>query len=412
LQTHPDLVTLRRLRTLSQFSDDQLTQLAKDLSIQTASKRTRLVELGCSENFSLYLLQGSVSLTARDGGKKEHNSDPSGELNPVAQIRPCMFDVDVIKKATYLKINADQLTQFAHQVDEEESFEVETIEQTKEESELTMLLFRDMTSGNVNLPSLPNVALRIQQEISSDNVDADSISRIIQSDPAITAKLIMVANSPLYLGRGNIESLTKAVVRLGLVTTQQLVISYALKELFKSKSTLINRRMQALWQHSRKVASLGKILARLTTSIDPEKAQLAGLIHDLGEIAILQYAQDHSNLCDDEEKLLLVIKNLRPQITSMLLSKWNFGGEFVSVGEESEAWFRNPSNEPDLCDLIMVAQYHSMIGTPEMAQLPPISKLPAFSKLGMSELTPPQLLAFMAESKTEIDQIEALLGDI
>jgi HD-like signal output (HDOD) protein len=275
-----------------------------------------------------------------------------------------------------------------------------------------MQLFRDMTSDNVNLPSLPDVAQRIQQEFTSDNVDADAISRIIQSDPAITAKLIMVANSPLYLGRGNIESLNQAVVRLGLVTTQQLVVSYALKELFKSKSTLIKNRMQALWQHSRKVASLSKVLARMTTSVDPEKAQLAGLIHDLGEIAILQYAQDHSSLCDDEEKLLQVIKNLRPQITSMLLSKWNFGGEFVSVGEESEAWFRNPSNEPDLCDLIMVAQYHSMIGTPEMAQLPPISKLPAFSKLGMSELTPAQIMAFMAESKAEIEQIEALLGDV
>ena len=158
MQTRPNLATLRRLRTLSQFSDDQLTQLAENLTIQTAGKRTRLIELGCSEHFSLYLLQGSVSMTARDGGKKEHHSESSGELNPVAQIRPCMYDVDVINETTYLKINADQLTRFAHQVDEEEQFEVVAIEQTKEENELTMQLFRDMTSDNVNLPSLPDVA--------------------------------------------------------------------------------------------------------------------------------------------------------------------------------------------------------------------------------------------------------------
>ena len=414
MQTHPDLDTLRRLRTLSQFSDEQLKQLADSLSIQTAGKRVRLVELGCSEHFSLYLLQGSVSLTARDGGKKDYHSESesTGELTPIAQIRPCMYDVDVISEAKYIKIDAKQLTQFSHQLDDEEQFEVEMIEQTKEESELTMQLFRDMTSDNVNLPSLPDVALRIQQTFNDELADVDSICRIIQSDPAITAKLIMVANSPLYLGLGNIESLNQAVIRLGLETTQQLVFSYALKELFKSESALIKKRMQTLWQHSRKVASLSKIIARLATSFDPEQAQLAGLIHDLGEIAILQYAQEHSSLCDDEEKLLLVVKNLRPQITSMLLSKWNFGGEFVSVGEQSEEWFRNPSNEADLCDLVMIAQYHSLIGTSEMANLPPISKLPAFAKLGMSELTAADIIAFMAESKVEIEQIEDLLGNI
>ena len=342
--------------------------------------------------------------------------------SPIAQIRPCLYDVDVTMAAKFIKIDANQLTEFAQKVSvnenenesesESENFEVTTIEQSREENELTMQLFKDMTSGNVNLPSLPDVAQRIQQAFTSDNVNADTISPIIQSDPAITAKLIMVANSPLYQGHGTIESLNQAVVRLGLETTQQLVVSYALKELFKSKSSLIKKRMQALWRHSRKVASLSKILARLSSKFDPEQAQLAGLIHDLGEIAILQYAQDHSNLCEDEKKLLQLIKNLRPQITSMLLSKWNFGGEFVSVGEESEAWFRNPSNESDLCDLIMIAQYHSMIGTAEMTQLPPISKLPAFSKLGMSALTPSQILDFMAESKTEIEQIEALLGDV
>lgn len=420
MQDKPNLKTLRRLRTLSQFSDEQLIKLAENLSIQIASKRTRLIEVGCSESFSLYILEGSVCITARDGAKKDYQSNPAGELTPIAQIRPCMYDVDVTQAVRFLKIDSNQLTEFAQKVsptenkneNASENFEVTTISQSREESELTMHLFKDMTSGNVNLPSLPDVAMRIQQAFTTDNVDADTISRIIQSDPAITAKLIMVSNSPLYLGRDNIESLNQAVVRLGLETTQQLVMSYALKELFKSKSSLIKKRMQALWRHSRKVASLSKILARLTNNFDPERAQLAGLIHDLGEIAILQYAQDHSNLCEDEEKLLQVVKNLRPQITSMLLSKWNFGGDFVNVGEESEEWFRNPSNEPDLCDLILIAQYHSMIGTPEMAKLPPISKLPAFSKLGMGELTSPQILAFMAESKTEIEQIEALLGDV
>ena len=82
---------------------------------------------------------------------------------------------------------------------------------------------------------------------------------------------------------------------------------------------------------------------------------------------------------------------------------------FPSV-RESEDWFRNPTDQADLCDLVMIAQYHSFIGTPTMSHLPPISKLPAFSKLGLSMDKPADIMAFIQESKTEIEIIEKLLG--
>ena len=109
---------------------------------------------------------------------------------------------------------------------------------------------------------------------------------------------------------------------------------------------------------------------------------------------------------------MTVVRNLRPQITGMLLSKWNFNPDFISVGEESEDWFRNHQDKADLCDLVMVAQYHSFIGTDMMSSLPPISTLPAFSKLGMTTLTPVEILQFLKDSKAEIEATESLLGGI
>jgi HD-like signal output (HDOD) protein len=170
--------------------------------------------------------------------------------------------------------------------------------------------------------------------------------------------------------------------------------------------------MQKLWKHSQHVACLCRLMANHLAAFDLEQAQLAGLIHDLGEVAILQYAQQNEALIEKPELLLKAVKKLRPQITGMLLNQWNFGSEFVTVGEECEDWFRNPSDKPDLCDLVLIAQYHAFIGTPEMKSLPPVSSLPAFAKLGLGDLGVDQILEFLKRSRAEIAAIENHLAAI
>ncbi|MDH5353661.1 MAG: HDOD domain-containing protein [Gammaproteobacteria bacterium] len=413
--SQPTIQTLRRLRTLSQFDDSQLESLATELSIHTAAKNQRLIKRGCTDQYGFYLLSGSVVTIAKDNTRKVLESNHEGGISPIAHIRPSMYDVDALEDIEYLKISPAQLTGFAEQLGndgESENMDVVTIEQTKEENQLTIQLFEDITSDNISLPSLPDVAQRIQQAFSQPHINADAIARIIQSDPAITAKLIMVANSALYKGHAQIDTLQQAIVRIGLEAIRKQVIIYVVKELFKATSADIRSKMQRLWQHSRRVAAFSRVLAKHSGLFDPEQAQLAGLIHDLGEIAILQYVQDDPDLYDDDVRLMGAIRNLRPQITSMLLSKWNFTEDLITVGEESENWFRNPQNEADLCDLILIAQYHSFIGSDEMSKLPPVFKLPAFAKLGLKMEEPAHIMEFVNESKAEVGIIEKLLGTV
>jgi len=407
----PDLVTLQRLRTLSQFSDSQLQELSEDLNVETAPKKTRLIERGCNEKYTFYLLEGSIITIADDGKTQSIDSPPEGDLSPVAQLRPSLYHVDAVSNVTYLKIYADQLTRFAQTL-EEDSINLVTIEQSSEDNELTMRLFEAIMSDNVNLPSLPDVAHRIQAAFMDENINVEAIARIVHSDPAITAKLIMTANSALYSGLAPINTLQQAIVRMGLETTRKQVITYAVKELFTNTSAKVHSKMQALWRHSRRVAAFSRILAKQTRLFDPEHAQLAGLVHDLGEIAIRQYAQENPDRYNDDDKLMNAIRSLRPQITGMLLHKWHFTNDMITVGEESEVWFRNPGDTVDLCDLVMIAQYHSFIGTPEMSQLPPISRLPAFTKLGLEADNLPEIMAFVKASQAEAELIERALGSV
>ena len=412
--SHPEPGLLRRIRSLQQFDDGQLAQLAQKLPIESAAKNQCLIELGCAENFSLFLLEGQLLATAQNGDEARYSASGEGDMYPIAQIRPSMYRVVTVEPVKFIKIYADQLTEFAQRLQGEDTGEMDVveIEQSDEENALTIQLFQDLISGNLQLPSLPNVAQRIQQAFADDNVNAEIICTIIQSDPAITAKLIMIANSALYRGQAQIESLQQAVVRLGLETTRKQVMTYAVKELFQGKTSEMKTRMQQLWKHSQHVACLCRLLATHLKGFDLEQAQLAGLIHDLGEVAILQYAQQNEELLADLDTLMHVVKTLRPQITGMVLNQWNFGGEFVAVGEECEDWFRNPQDEPDLCDLVLIAQYHALIGTEEMKKLPPVPTLPAFAKLGMGDLDVTKIIEFLNRSRAEINAIESHLNAI
>lgn len=414
-KTRPHIDSLRRIRSLSRFGDAQLAELAERLVVETAAPRECLVERGCTEAFSLYLIDGALEAVAPDDKVTRYESRADGELPPIAQIRPSMYQVIADGPARILKIDASLLTDFAQRQDTAApagAMDVIELDQTGEVNELTVQLFQDLLAGNLKLPSLPDVARRIQQAFAEDSVDAEQIAALIQSDPAITAKLIMVANSALYGGQAPIETLQQAVVRLGLETTRKQVLVYAVKELFQSRNPTMQRLMQDLWKHSQQVACLSRLLAGQLDGFDLEQAQLAGLIHDLGSVALLNYAQQDDALCADHRQLLDAVERLRPQITGMLLNQWNFGPEFVTVGEECENWFRNPSEQADLCDLVLIAQYHALLGTPEQQRLPPVSTLPAFAKLGMGDIDVQQIVEFLKHSREELDAIAAHLAAI
>jgi len=398
-QNPPDLKTLRRLRPLAQFTDEQLQSLCHQLNIQTAHNRERLIQLGCTEEYSLFVLKGDIKTIARDSAVKQLSFGESDELNPVAQLRPSMYDVYAAGPIQYLKIENKRLSEFANLSESGD----EDISVT---NPLTINLYQDLMLDKISLPSLPDVALRIQQVFKDENVDAGKVASILMTDPAITSKLIKVANSPVYQGVAATETLPAAIVRLGMDTTYKQVMAYAVNELFKGRSASVLKCMETLWAHSRKVAAISRLLAVSTGLFNPEQAMLAGLTHDLGVIVIVEYFQQQDEDPSDNENLQETIRLMRPQITGLLMHKWNFSNDMVMVAEECEDWFRNPSDSADLCDLVMVAQYHSLMGTRDIKSMPPIAKIPAMAKLKMG---PQESIDLIKQSNREINEIERML---
>ena len=138
---------------------------------------------------------------------------------------------------------------------------------------------------STGLPTLPGVAMKIIELLNDDDVDLDALTHAIQRDPALAAKLLRVANSPIYGSRREVESIHQAVVRLGLKSTQSLALSFSLISSMKLQSAGA-LDYTAYWRRCLLSASAGRALAKRVTPGDEEAVFLASLMQDLGMLVL------------------------------------------------------------------------------------------------------------------------------
>jgi putative nucleotidyltransferase with HDIG domain len=131
------------------------------------------------------------------------------------------------------------------------------------------------------VPVFPQAALRTLNLMRNPEAGINDVVQAASLDPAIAGLVMRLANSALFGARTQISTLSQAIIRLGFATAQKAVTSAALHPLFGPL------RLQEVWRHSLEVADLSEQLAGHAGKIDPAEAYLAGLLHDVGRIALL-----------------------------------------------------------------------------------------------------------------------------
>jgi len=270
--------------------------------------------------------------------------------------------------------------------------------------------FKFMQSDKLALPTIPDVSFKIRRAINDDKANNSKIARVVQTDPSITARLIQISNSPLYRGRRKIESCPEALTRIGLKASQDIITAFAMKAVFKAKSPLIRKKMQELWAHSSYVASISAVFAHKTPGFDPDRAMLAGLIHDIGIVPILTYADKHPDILSNPKDLLETIRELRVEIGIQIVKKWDFPSDFEDVITHAENWHRESGNAPDYTDIVMISQLHSFIGKVDIKKMPKMDELPAYQKLVSGSLDIDQSINILDQAKDEIAHIQNMLS--
>ncbi len=268
-----------------------------------------------------------------------------------------------------------------------------------DENEFLEKLNDAIDHNRITLPTLPEVALKVRDAVEREQSSANQIADIIASDAALSARLLQVANSPLYRGRVTIDNLQMAVARLGVRLVRSLVVSLIMQQIFQATSDLLDAKFRQVWEESVQIAALSRVLAANTDHLDKEQAMLAGLIHNIGALPILTLAESHDELLEDAQELDRVIDALSPQIGQRILEIWGFSESLIRV----PANFRNldytSEGDIDYVDIVLVARLESQMNGGDSIDPSTLAQIPAFIKVGL-------------EPEVNIIEIEGVADDI
>ncbi len=151
-----------------------------------------------------------------------------------------------------------------------------------------------------HIATLPEVTLRIIELVENPSSTAQDLHEVISNDPALCSRILKVVNSSFYGLPGQIASINRAIVMLGLNAVKNIAIAASLAKLFRGGELTPFFSAKELWDHSNAVAIASKMLSDRLGMGFGDEAYLAGLIHDIGIIVEMQF--DRSNLIDSLDR--------------------------------------------------------------------------------------------------------------
>ncbi len=407
--TVPVYERMKRFAALARLSDEQRVVLSARAEFRRYPPGSLILKRGSQDAWDYFLWDGRIRLRAQDGREIHLNPDSPSAAQAIAHLQPRQYDVLSDTEVVMLVVEQATLNQMIREAPRQ-GYGVSDIRADDDPAYALIAAIQEALKQNsLRLPSLPDMAFMIRQAADRPDCSVDDLVQLITRDPAMTAKLIHVANSPLFRGFREIESCKDAVIRLGLEATRQLVTIYALRELFSTRHAALRQRMQRLWEHSVQIAALSGVLANMTPGLSRERAVLAGILHDIGAIPAILFAEDQPQLVSNPELLERLISETQADIGAALLQHWQFAGDLIEVVTHAEDWqWESGQDQATYADVVIIAQMHQAVREHRIG-LPPMDQVPAFRKLALGELTPERSLQVLHMAEDDIQQLKRTL---
>ena len=174
------------------------------------------------------------------------------------------------------------------------------------------------------LPSLPQIYFQIRKAINEPTMSMEEIGSIISKDSSLSASVLRYANSAIYGTSQRIDTVTRALVRIGTQEINSILLGATITSLFKGiPEDLIN--MQLFWKHSISCGIMAKCIATYLDLADIDRYFTAGLLHDLGKLVL------YKNMTEESKRILInCVKNKK---LHHLEEKEILGFDHTYVGE-------------------------------------------------------------------------------
>jgi len=230
------------------------------------------------------------------------------------------------------------------------------------------------------LPVFPLVALRALELAQAQDTSTLEIERLVSADQVLAGRLVQAANSSLYAPARPIASLRQAIAFIGLAAARRVLMATVFHPLFASAG------LRGLWRHSLEVSQLSEYLAGAGRGVLPEEAFLAGLVHDVGRLAletargedVLAYKRMLEKGCEPVFAEMVLCGFDHGLASGAILRFWSFPEHLARAVEHHH---RPEHSDSELAALLYLAEFWS--GTDE--DLPSACRLlAALERTGLS----------------------------
>ncbi len=234
-------------------------------------------------------------------------------------------------------------------------------------------IIHDILEREDNLPCNFHIAIQVSKMLDDFNVSIDKLAKVIGTDQALSVKLLKYCNSAEYGFSRKISTVNDAIARLGFKSFKTIVFTIVSKSSLNREIRGYGLKSGEIWKNSISCAFYSRYLAELTDYVDPDQAFTAGMLRDIGKLALQEYVEnDFKNIINAvnnekipffkaEEKTLGVS---HCHIGALLAERWSFPQVLVDAvkyhhcPEEAQ---RAGCEDTDLVNIVHLADYLALI---------------------------------------------------
>lgn len=233
-------------------------------------------------------------------------------------------------------------------------------------------LASELSWGKIDLPGIPDIAMRVRKALEDENVSSEQIERIVGSEPVLAGRLVQLANSAaLNVSGRRVTDLRMAMARTGFSMVRTTAIAYAISQLRNQKELKgLEQPLKVLWKRCTLVAAMCRAIAPRISRVNPDAAMLAGLLHGVGELYILTRARKHEKLFKNDAAYRSIVRDWHASVAKAILENWEMDENIVAAVGEFEQYDREHEGSVDITDVLtighLLASYHEHPETLEL----------------------------------------------
>ncbi len=287
--------------------------------------------------------------------------------------------------------------------------ETAAVAQPNEKDELEQELATDLAAGDLELPSFPDIVVKIRNAIADESCTPDKILQLLGAEPTLAARIVTMSNSAAMAPSSEaITDVRTTVTRIGYNMVRNTTMSYGVVQTQSSyKLKAAKDFLNKLWDESAHVAALCFVLAKKLTKRNPDEALLIGLMHGIGKLYILSKAEKHPTMFGKAAPLAGIMDEWHARIGSAILGNWGFEGYVAAAIADYRDYERVHDDGADYTDILTMATMFSMFMRADGDMEFNLNDISASQQLniGIQDMIP-----IIEESNRQINSLHRALG--